>query len=93
MLPSSLMENNIDEINSLSHDLTAAKFEAYYLYKICFNILSDHLTGRKQRLNPLSVNLTKWSNTLKQFIGFYRRIVLSVFDHFVALVLTWLRLK
>ena len=47
MLPSSLMENKIDEINSLSHDLTAAKFEAYYLYKICFNIHSDHLTGRK----------------------------------------------
>ena len=41
------MENKIDEINSLSHDLTAAKFEAYYLYKIFFNIHSDHLTGRK----------------------------------------------
>ena len=36
--------------------------------------------------NPLSANPTKWSNTLKQFVG-----VLSVFDHlfdhFVGLAL------
>ena len=34
--------------------------------------------------NPLSANPTKWSNTLKQFVGFSRRIILSVFDHFVG---------
>ena len=28
------------------------------------------------RINPLSANPTKWSNTLKEFVGFYRRIVL-----------------
>ena len=33
-------------------------------------------------INPLSANLTKWSNTLKQFVG-----KLSVFDHFVGLAL------
>ena len=33
-------------------------------------------------LNPLSANPTKWSNTLKQFLGY-----LSVFDHFVGLAL------
>ena len=33
-------------------------------------------------LNPLSVNPTKWLNTLKQFVGF---------DHFVGLVLKSLR--
>ena len=33
-------------------------------------------------LNSLSANLTKWSNTLKQFVN-----CLSVFDHFVGLVL------
>ena len=27
------------------------------------------------RVNPLSTNPTKWSNTFKQFVGFYRRIV------------------
>ena len=35
----------------------------------------------------LSANITKWSNTLKQFIGNY----LSVFDHFVGLVLKVLK--
>ena len=35
----------------------------------------------------LSVNPTKWSNTLKQFVGNSRRIVLSVFDHFEGLAL------
>ena len=33
-------------------------------------------------INPLSANFTKWSNTLKQFIG-----KLSVFDYFVGLAL------
>ena len=33
-------------------------------------------------INPLSANPTKWSNTLKQFVG-----LLSVFDHFVGLAL------
>ena len=33
-------------------------------------------------INPLSTNPTKWSNTLKQFVGNLR-----VFDHFVKLAL------
>ena len=33
-------------------------------------------------INPLSANFTKWSNTLKQFVG-----KLSVFDYFVGLAL------
>ena len=36
-------------------------------------------------INPLCANPTKWSNTLKQFVG-----NLSVFDHFVILALQWL---
>ena len=35
--------------------------------------------------NPLSANTTKWSNTLRQFVGNLNR--LSVFDHFVGLTL------
>ena len=35
------------------------------------NVLMDFLTS----FNPLSANPTKWSNTLKQFIGKSRRIV------------------
>ena len=38
-------------------------------------------------LNLLSVNLTKWSNTLKQFVGKLSTNCLSVFDHFVGLAL------
>ena len=33
--------------------------------------------------NPLSVNPTKWPNTLREFFG----SSLSVFDHFVGLAL------
>ena len=38
-------------------------------------------------LNPLSANITKWSNTLKQFVGKLPTNCLSVFDHFVGLAL------
>ena len=41
-------------------------------------------------LNPLSANPTKWSNTLKQFVGNLPNC-LSVFDHFVILALKGLR--
>ena len=37
--------------------------------------------------NPLSANFTKWSNTLKQFVGNLPTNCLSVFDHFVGLTL------
>ena len=37
--------------------------------------------------NILSFNPTKWSNTLKQFIGKLPTNFLSVFDHFVRIVL------
>ena len=35
-----------------------------------------------RNINPLNANFTKWSNTLKQFVG-----KLPVFDHFVKLAL------
>ena len=38
-------------------------------------------------LNPLSANPTEWSNTLKQFVDDLPTNCLSVFDHFVKLVL------
>ena len=38
-------------------------------------------------VSPLSANTTKWSNTLKQFVGNFSTNCLSVFDHFVKLVL------
>ena len=38
-------------------------------------------------LNPLSANPTKWSNTLKQFVGKLPTNCLSVLEHFVKLAL------
>ena len=37
-------------------------------------------------VNPLSVNPTKWSNTLKQYLGKLPTNCLSLFDHFLGLV-------
>ena len=42
-------------------------------------------------LNPLSANPTKWSKTLKQFVGNFPTICFSVFDHFVGLALKGLK--
>ena len=38
-------------------------------------------------LNPLSTKLTKWPNTLKQFVGNLPTNCLSVFGHFMGLAL------
>ena len=43
--------------------------------------------------NPLSANPTKWSNTLKQFVGNLPTDCLSVFDHFAKLALEGLAFK
>ena len=37
--------------------------------------------------NPLSANITKWSNTIKQFISSLTSNCLSVFGQFVGLAL------
>ena len=42
-------------------------------------------------INPFSANFTKWSNTLKQFIGNLPTNYLSMFDDFVFLALKGLR--
>ena len=49
----------------------------------------ERITGRVQgaRFNLLSANPTKWSNTLKQFVGKLPTNCVSVFDHFVGLAL------
>ena len=43
-------------------------------------LIANETTSEIQRngpyaFNPLSANNTKWSNTLKQFVGWYRRII------------------
>ena len=44
-------------------------------------------------MNHLSVNPTKWSNTLKQFVGKFPTNCLRVFDHFVGSALKGLSKK
>ena len=62
-----------------------------------FNLHSNkHLRALKStyiiaKLNPLSAHPTKWSNTLKEFVGNLPTNCLSVFDHFVKLALKGLR--
>ena len=50
-----------------------------------------HMQSLKD-VNPLSANPTKWSNTLKQFVGKLPTNCLNVFDHFVGLALKGLNL-
>ena len=38
-------------------------------------------------VNPLSTNLEKWSNRLKQIVANMPTICLSMFDHFINLAL------
>ena len=45
----------------------------------------------KTTFNPLSANLTKWSDTLKQFVAKLPTNCLSMFDHFMGLALKGLR--
>ena len=39
------------------------------------------------KFNPFRANFTKWSNTLKQFVGNLPTNCLSVLDHFMGLAL------
>ena len=50
-----------------------------------------HTIRKKKTFNPLGASPTKWSNTLKQFVGILPTNCLSVFDHFVGLVLKGLK--
>ena len=54
-------------------------------YKSKTNRTELTLLVTKTRINPL--NLTTWSNTLKQFVDNLLTNCLSMFDHFVGLAL------
>ena len=58
-------------------------FNFFHLYTLSIS---------ESKLNSLSTNPTKWSNTLKQFVGNLARNCLSVFGHFVGLALKGLSL-
>ena len=42
-------------------------------------------------INPLNAKFIKWSNTLKQIVGKFPTICLSVFDYFSGLALKGLK--
>ena len=54
-----------------------------------FNIITHN--RRLSALNPLCAKPTKWSNTLKQFVGKLPTNCLSVFDHFVIMAFKGLK--
>ena len=58
-----------------------------YQDKFFVEVIFKTLFLQLNSLNPLSANPTKWSNTLKQFVGNLPTNCLSVFDHFVILAL------
>ena len=50
------------------------------------------LTSKQLLLNSLRANPTKWSNTLKKFVGKFMTNCLSVFEHFMGLALNGLNI-
>ena len=78
-----------EEINSNENDCCSSSLKPFhatgpFLYTGLFQSSTQHLIVI---LNPLSANFTKWSNTLKQFVGKLPTNCLSVLDHFVRLTL------
>ena len=66
--------------------------ETYYYECVGhLNSIIGDLIGISPLTNPLSVNPTKWLNTLKQYVGKLPTNCLSVFDHFVGLALKEIR--
>ena len=62
--------------------------------KLRFELWSSRWHRPSRNLvNCLSTNPTKWSNTLKQFVGILPTNRLSVFDHFVGLALKRLKVS
>ena len=71
----------------------ALRSDLFWMWEIPRWIKHKKSWNEELGLNPLSANPTKWSNTLKQFVGKLPTKCLSVFDHFVKLALKGLRVK
>ena len=92
------MINNLCDLSSTENihkpNLFDLVFNKYYKYDLyiklvdCYSIYFFWKQGTiKMRLllNLLSTNPTKWSNTLKQFVGKLPTNCFTIFDHFVGL--------
>ena len=67
-------------------EFLASLDEPFFL--IFFDEYQKLLWKQKRLLTLWSADLTKWSNTLKQFVGKLPTNCLSMFDHFVGLAFT-----
>ena len=56
---------------------TLASLYTYFLQHLILSILEQpkYIGSIATKVNPLSANITQWSNTLKQFVGNCRRTV------------------
>ena len=81
-------ENLENTSNFQGWDLTLV---AYIKMCIPCDFFQNH--GFNFKVNTLSANFTKWSNTLKQFVGKLPTNCLKVFDHSVGLELKGLSSK
>ena len=74
-------------INTYNKDIFQVLFNTLQL----FYLLT--LNEKPMIINRLSANITKWSNTLKNFVGKLPRSCLSMFEHFVGLALKGLNIE
>ena len=73
----------MNQLSTLSHI-------SFFLFseELCIKIALIHQTGSLLFIcNFLGASPTKWSNTLKQFVGNSRQSCQSLFSHFVCVVL------
>ena len=89
-----LRKTSIKNFYFFSHLMPLVSFYTLWQYKKCSGFVTFPGDIDRQipvvwnglipaNLNPLSDNPTKWSNTLKQFVGNLPTNCLSVFDHSV----------
>ena len=72
----------------LQHRCFLVKFLKFLRIPLFKNICEQLLLYiMLERINPLSANPPKWSNTFEQYVGKLPTSCLSVFDHFVGLAL------
>ena len=72
-----VFSSKLDQLILLPYSREKVRFLFWLIILRCFN--------------PLRANFTKWSNTLKHFVGILPTNCLSVFGHFVGLALKGLR--
>ena len=90
-----LLKFAITSYNNFQIDIFHKKCRIAVLQQVILSKCVTFMEWRRgcfdKRFNLLSDNPTKWSNTLKQFVGNSVCCILSVFDYFVELALKRLR--